>query len=423
MIALGTLDLLMLFSLATIWLLLLINMVLTVAGYRYYLKCEKKTFPPLEHCPMVSVLVPAHNEAMVIGKTVESLLRFDYPADRYEIIVVNDNSSDNSADILAALQARHPRSRLKVISTDAATGGKGKSRALNIALAGSVGEIVSVYDADNTPETPALRYLVTELMENPSCGAVIGKFRTRNKSASLLTRFINIETLAYQWMAQAGRWQLLRLVTIPGTNYVIRRSILEQLGGWDEKALAEDTEVSFRVYLQGFHIRFMPLAVTWEQEPQSLRVWFRQRSRWVQGNLYVLLKNLPLLFDRSARRVRFDLLYFLGVYLLLLAALVLSDFVLLGGALGWVHTSLAQFSILLWVMAILLFIVGTYLTITTEKGEMTLSNLFVTALMYFTYSKLWMVVALYGLFRFAGRTLLRRESTWHKTERFDEGAL
>lgn len=58
--------------------------------------------------PFVSVMVPAHNEGKVIVKTVESLLAFDYPVDRYEIIVINDNSSDNSAELLAAIQAKNP---------------------------------------------------------------------------------------------------------------------------------------------------------------------------------------------------------------------------------------------------------------------------------------------------------------------------
>ncbi|MSE22766.1 glycosyltransferase, partial [Lactobacillus parabuchneri] len=80
------------------------------------------------------------------------------------------------------------------------TGGKGKSNALNIGLKEAKGSIIAVYDADNTPEKQALRILVAELLADDKAGAVIGKFRTRNKNASLLTRFINIETLSFQWM-------------------------------------------------------------------------------------------------------------------------------------------------------------------------------------------------------------------------------
>src|SRR5699024_3280300 len=157
----------------------------------------------------------------------------------------------------------------------------------------------------------------------------------------------------------------------------------------------------------GYKIKFLPQAVTWEQEPQTLKVWFRQRTRWVKGNIYVLIKNLPLLFDPKAKKVRFDILYFLSIYFLLLTSLVVSDGVLLLNMLGMVHTTLAGFSNMLWLLAIVLFILGTYVTITTEKGEMSFSNLLVIAVMYFTYSKLWMAVAVYGLLQYVKDKILR----------------
>ncbi|EAG9321359.1 glycosyltransferase family 2 protein [Listeria monocytogenes] len=412
-------DYLALFAVVCIWGLLLINIVLIVAGYVYYLKNEARNVPEIPaEVPFVSVMVPAHNEGKVIVKTVESLLAFDYPVDRYEIIVINDNSSDNSAELLAAIQAKNPRRFLKIINTDNITGGKGKSNALNIGFAESRGELVAIYDADNTPEQQALRILVGEITNDAKLGAVIGKFRTRNRNASWLTRFINIETLSFQWMAQAGRWALFKLCTIPGTNFIVRRSLLEEIGGWDVKAVAEDTEISFRIYMMGYRIKFQAKAVTWEQEPQTLPVWFKQRSRWAKGNIYVILKNVPLLFKREGRRVRFDILYFLSIYFLLLTSLIVSDVLLVLYALGLVHTTLAGLSGALWLLAILLFIAGTFITLTTEKGEISFSNLLFIMLMYVTYCQLWMVVAAYGFFIFLKDTVLKRETKWYKTERF-----
>lgn len=413
-------DYLLLIATLSIWSLLLINVVLIIAGYLYYIKTEAAPPPEINgDPPFVSIMVPAHNEGIVIVKTVEALLRLDYPHDRYEIIVINDNSSDNSATLLATIQHKHPQRALTIINTDAITGGKGKSNALNLGFKQAQGELLAIYDADNTPEKNALRYLVAELTHDPSLGAVVGKFRTRNRNASLLTRFINIETLSFQWMAQAGRWQLFKLCTIPGTNFILRRSIIEAIGGWDEKALAEDTEISFRIYTMGYRIKFQPKAVTWEQEPQTISVWFRQRTRWVKGNVYVILKNLPLLIDPKARKIRFDLLYFLAIYFLLLTSLVVSDTILILNIFGYIHTTLAGFSGLLWLLAIVLFIVGTFITITTEKGEMSLENLGIIALMYVTYSQMWMVVATYGLVMYIRETILKREAKWYKTERFE----
>ncbi|CAN7695091.1 glycosyltransferase family 2 protein [Paenibacillus sp. LjRoot56] len=412
-------DILMLISVFCIWSLLLVNVVLIVAGYLYYIQIENKPVAPIEgEPPFVSIMVPAHNEAKVITKTVESLLALSYPHNRYEIIVINDNSSDNSSVLLGNLQTKYPGRNLIILNTDNVIGGKGKSNALNLGFKLSKGELIAIYDADNTPEKTALTYLVSEITHDASLGAVIGKFRTRNRDASLLTRFINVETLSFQWMAQAGRWKLFKLCTIPGTNFILRRSIIEQMGGWDVKAIAEDTEISFRIYLMGYKIKFQPKSVTWEQEPQTVKVWFKQRTRWAKGNIYVIVKNIPLLFKRSARNIHFDILYYLSIYVLLLTSLVMSDLLLILHALGYVSTTIASFSSFLWGLAIILFILGTFITLVTEKGEMKLSNVWIIMLMYVSYCQMWMVVAAYGMYAYLKDLVFKREAKWYKTERY-----
>ena len=390
-------DIVMLTATIIIWSLLIVNIHLVIFGYVYYLKTDPVAPPPVEDedAPFVSIMVPAHNEGIVIVRTVEALLNFNYPQDRYEIIVINDNSSDNSAELLANVQKKAVNRNLQIINTDNITGGKGKSNALNIGFKQAKGDVIAIYDADNTPEPNALRYLVGELIASEEYGAVIGKFRTRNRNASLLTRFINIETLAFQWMAQA-------------------------IGGWDDKALAEDTEISFRIYMMGYKIKFQPKAVTWEQEPQTLSVWFRQRTRWVKGNIYVIVKNAKLLFNPKASRIRFDILYFLSIYFLLMTSLVLSDIMLVLSMSGYLTTTLQGFSNSLWLLAILLFIFSTFVSITTEKGEMTLENILIIALMYITYSQMWLVVAAYGMVMYIKENVFHKQTQtkWYKTERF-----
>lgn len=272
-------------SLIVIWMMLLYHIVLTLAGYRYQEKVMNppRTFPLPNPAPMVSILVPAHNEEKVIEATVRALCSFEYPVGRYEVIVINDRSTDNTGLMVDAMQNDFPM--LKPVHVKAPYGGKGKSAALNFGLQFASGSIIAVYDADNTPEKTALRRLVSTLLSDERYAAVVGKFRVINAYRNLLTRFINIETISFQWMVQGGRWNLFKLATIPGTNYVIRREMIRDLGGWDENALAEDTEVSIRIYETGHLICFMPLAVTWEQEPETWRVWLKQRTRWVRGIL------------------------------------------------------------------------------------------------------------------------------------------
>ena len=410
---------LLLGSLFAIWLVILLNVVLVTSGFLSYIKhFRRETNRVLVNVPFVSVLIPAHNEEKVIVQTVTSIINFDYDPERYEIIVVNDNSSDNSAELLASLKAKYPDRLIRIINTDNKTGGKGKSNALNIGFAQSKGELIAIYDADNTPEKSALKELVYSITKDEKAGAVIGKFRCRNKNKNFLTRCINLEGLYFQWMAQAGRWNLFKLCTIPGTNFVIRRTILERMGGWDTKAVTEDTEISFRIYLMGYHIRFCPYSATWEQEPENLSVWFKQRNRWVKGNYYVLFKNLRYLADKHAGVIRFDLLYFLSVYVFFFSASIVSDLIFILSFSGIIQTTILGYSLLLWFMAYLLFILSVQISISAEKGEINFLNIGIIFIMYFTYCKLWSIVTVMGFIGFIRDLIFKRETKWYKTERF-----
>ena len=415
------LDVLALYSIFAIWGLLFMNIILSMGGFVYIMRTYRTDgHKSIAEYPMVTVMVPAHDESIVIRKTMEALLKFDYPKDKYEIIVINDNSSDDSAQVLKNIQVNNPRARIIVINTDNIVGGKGKSNALNIALSVASGSVIAIYDADNTPEKQALKILVENLMSDDKLGAVIGKFRTRNKYASLLTRFVNIETLAYQCMNQAGRYFFFKLCTIPGTNYVIRRELIDRMGGWDVNALAEDTEISFRLYRMGYYIKFMPLAVTWEQEPQKLKQWFKQRTRWVKGNLYVLKNNFKYAFDPKAGRMRLDVIYYALVYLTMFTSLIFSDMIFIIGILGLGYVTLGGFSSLLWEMAILLFILNVSITLSVERNEFNFSNILLTFFMLFTYAKMWVLVVLNGLIQGIQDALYHKEVVWDKTERFEE---
>ncbi len=414
----SAIDYLTLISLVCIWSIMAINVFLSIGGYLYYYKMGKTDgHVPLEEYPFVSVLVPAHNESTVIRRTAEALLRFDYPVDRYEIIVINDNSTDDTKEALTEVQRANPGRRLLVASTDNVVGGKGKSNALNIGYSLARGSVFAIYDADNTPEPQALRLLVENLMADPSLAAVIGKFRTRNKNANILTRFINLETLTHQCMNQAGRWFYFKLCTIPGTNFVIHRKIIEEIGGWDPHALSEDTEISFRIYQMGYRIRMIPQAVTWEQEPFRLNIWFKQRTRWAVGNLYVLANNIRYIFDRKAGRMRLDVIYYSLVYVLMLAALVSSDAIFLMGILGFANVSLGGLSPMLWVMACVLFVLNVMITLACEVNEFTAENALLSLLMLFSYAKLWVLVVLKAFYLSIKMAVTKKELKWYKTER------
>jgi len=411
-------DYLMLLSMIAIWSLMGINVFLSVGGFIHYYRMGKEDSNiPLDSYPFVSVMIPAHNECAVIARTVKAILNFDYPKERYEIIVINDNSTDDTSVVLGRIQQENPGRRLIVVNTNTTLGGKGKSNALNIGYSVSHGTVFAIYDADNTPEPGALRILVEHLMTDDTLGAVIGKFRTRNRDASLLTRFVNIETLSHQCMNQAGRWFYFGLCTIPGTNFVIRKSIIDEIGGWDPKALSEDTEISFRIYRMGYKIKQVPAAVTWEQEPFRLDIWIKQRTRWAMGNIYVLANNFKYIFDPNGGLMRLDVIYYTLVYVLMATALVFSDTIFLLGILGYSHVSLGGLSTMVWVLACATFECNTMLTLSLEKNEFSLQSAGLVLLMLFTYSKLWVIVVLRAVYMNIKKSLTKTEIKWYKTER------
>lgn len=412
-------DSLFYISLTLIWIMLLYHMFLMQGGYRYY-RTFAKVIPKWEknlgELPTVAIFIPAHNEEVVIAQTLKAMSRLYYPKEKLDIIVINDNSSDRTSEIAQEFSKEFPFIRL--IETVAPNKGIGKASALNEALAQSESELIAVYDADNTPERMAVWYLVMGLLNDPQSGAVVGKFRVSNAKETWLTRFINIETICFQWMAQAGRWNWFNVATIPGTNFAIRRDIMERLGGWDVKAMAEDTELTIRVYNLGYHIRFFAKAITWEQEPETLKVWWNQRLRWARGNQYVVLKFLTQIFKLKRKRIIFDLFYFFFTYFLFFLGVIISNTIFIVNLFYDIHLGIGNVALVLWGLAFLLFIAEVTIALSIERTEMTRKNFFYIILMYFTYSQMWILLVMHALILETKRMILGQEARWYKTERY-----
>jgi len=410
------LSIVFLLSVILIWFMIFYQLVLTLAGFFHYRssikerrQIDKLTFD----FPRVSILIPAHNEEKVIRYTVEAMMNLEYPKDKLDILVINDGSTDNTASIVQKYVDQDQRVRL--YNVPKGEGGKGKSRALNLGLKQTDAEFIAIYDADNTPDPKALRYLMAQIISDDKLGAVLGKFRTVNKNRNILTRFINIETLSFQSMLQAGRWKLFKVSTLPGTNFVIRRNLLDKLNGWDEDAITEDSELSIRIYKEGMRIKCIPYSITYEQEPESWKVWIKQRTRWVRGNNYVgtkFLKEIPAFKNKF---LAFELLYLLSLYYVFLVAIVSSDVLFFLGLFNVVTISLPGPYTAVWIVGIGLFLMEILLALSYDRED-SFSNILITFLMYFTYCQLWIYVvgkALYLDF------IKREKRTWVKTVRFD----
>lgn len=390
---------------------------LSFAAWQYSIqsKKEKEALPIPEHWPMLSVLIPAYNEEVVIEDTLRSLAQQDYPAESYEVLLINDGSKDNTLAISEKVAAEYPV--IRIINVPKGQGGKGKSRTLNNGLKHANGEMIIVYDADSTPEPDCVRLLAQTLMADQSLIAVNGKVRTRNWKDSALSTFIAIEFIYFQWIFQGGRWHRFRLSTLMGTNYVIWRDALDILGGFDEKSLVDDTEMSFRVFLGQKRIKWVPYAIGWQQDPSTLDIFVKQRSRWTQGNFYVTRKYLPISI-RHPFPIGVEIGNNVMCYIMFVPALFLSHLTLIIGLLGLDGTTVPGPFTALFIMSFVLYLAQIWFTLALEKAPR--SFYFYAFIAYFSYSQVFLVIVFKAAWDMLQNKLKGNGINWYKTERRKE---
>ena len=203
------------------------------------------------------------------------------------------------------------------------------------------------------------------------------------------------------------------IATLPGTNFAVWTGILRELNGWDENALTEDSELTIRLYQRGYKVKFVPYAVTYEQEPQQWAVWVRQRMRWVRGNSYVLGKFLREIPRFKSKRLAVDILYTLALYYIFFFAILISHGIFLASATGLITIPLPGPYVYVWVMGFVLFVAEIFLAISYDRED-TLRNFGLILAMYFTYCQLWLYVVLKAWYT---EYVRKGERVWDKTAR------
>ncbi|WP_067628062.1 glycosyltransferase family 2 protein, partial [Enterococcus pseudoavium] len=287
---------LLIIGIVSIWVSLLITLII-LFGAVYFLfkniKPPKRYLDPLSSYPLITIVVPAHNEELVIQDTVTAILKMNYPRDKMEILVFADNCEDATYDRVHTLFQRPEYNGYYLTKVIDRKGTGGKAGVLNDSLKIAHGEYLCVYDADAMPEQNALYFLVEKVLEDPErYAAVFGRNKTRNYKRNFLTRCINLEIITSQRIIHTGLWQLFKIGQIPGTNFIIQTELIREMGGWDDGALTEDTALSFRIMKIGKLVALASKAEAFQQEPETLSVYYRQRKRWAKGNYEVIINNL-----------------------------------------------------------------------------------------------------------------------------------
>lgn len=268
-----------------------------MGGLLFSLRRERnhQSPPALGKYPLVSILVPCHNEETCVRETIEQLRRNHYP--NFEIIAINDGSRDHTGEILATLADGEPRLRVITLARNL-----GKAMALRAGAYASRGEYLMCVDADALLDADALFWMVPHFLAGPRVGAVTGNPRVQNRRG-LLARIQIGEFASIIGMVKRSQRDLGRVFTVSGVHVCYRKRALHQINYWSSETVTEDIDVSWRLQMSYWDVRYEPRALSWIVVPETLTGLWRQRLRWARGGIEAALRYTGQLRPWTERRM------------------------------------------------------------------------------------------------------------------------
>lgn len=360
---------------------------------------ERKATPAM--LPPVSVLIPAFNEGPVIQDAIRSILRLDYP--RLEVLIIDDGSTDDTAAKAAALEGRHGKAIVRVISKANA----GKAAALNTGIALARYPFVCCIDGDSTLAPGSLRAAMRHFRDR-RVAAVAGNVKVENRR-NLWSRLQALEYIEGLNMPRRAQGFLRAVNIIPGPIGVFRRDVLRQIGGYDTDTFAEDADLTLKILTHGYRIEYAPDAIAYTEAPETLMGLLRQRYRWTRGILQAIGKRRGALIS-----TRTDVAVWLSVAMMVFEA-VIWPFMNVVGNLFFIGIFFAfdagAYVVSWWLLLTLLDVAAALHTVAIEGEDLSLVPL---AVIYRFFFILFIDVA--KLFA-SVEEAFKLEMSWGKLER------
>ena len=355
--------------------------------------------------PFFSLIVPMKDEGKVAYRILDALMKINYPSDKYEIIVVDDASVDETSDVCRKFERLYP-TKMRYFRRDISPG---KPSALNYGLKFARGEIVGVFDADNLPD-PGILLKSAKHFRSQNVVAVQGLLSSINAEENMLTKLIHFEGIIYNHALFLGKDKLGLFVPLTGSCQFVRRKVLEEVDGWSDRALSEDMELSARLTEKGYCVNFAEDVQSWQENPSNFGQLLRQRVRWFRGCMEVAFKYGRLLKRLDRRSVDAEV-FFTGSFMMLfvLAMYVSSLYMTLAPFnLGTYTNALAQFTSLSTLFTLLTLGIG--LAYATKPRR--ISNV-----KWLPFIYLYWVTQVFVAFYAFLQIVLRRPRRWTKTPR------
>ena len=271
-----------------------------VGALYYYISKERKeplydTPPVLTEYPFVSILVPCFNEGANAYETIGALLDLNYP--NYDIILINDGSTDDTGVIIDDIAAKHPNVKAIQLSSN-----QGKAMALTVGTMMSSSEYLVCIDGDAVLNRNCITWMMRHFVSGSRVGAVTGNPRIRNRS-TMLGKLQVGEFSAVIGLIKRAQRVYGRVFTVSGVVAAFRKSALHQVGYWSTNMVTEDIDISWKMQTHYYDVRYEPNALCWILMPETLKGLWKQRVRWAQGGAEVLFKFKDIFSDVKKRRM------------------------------------------------------------------------------------------------------------------------
>ena len=296
-------------------------------GYNGYRQKKRKSSlkSDTDYEPAVSVVLAAYNEEKVIGKTVHSILASDYA--NFEIIVVDDGSTDGTAKVIQEEFGEEPKVRF------VSKGNGGKSSAINCGILESKGEIIVALDADTLIKKDAISLLIPHFVD-PQVAAVSGNIKVGNIH-NLLTNWQHIEYVTGFNLERRAFSMFNCITVVPGAIGAWRKEVVIQCGLFKEDTLAEDTDLTLQLLKEGYRVEFEEYAYAYTEAPDDLKGLLKQRFRWTYGTLQCLWKYRNQLFHPQRKALGFIALPNMWLFQFVFQSLSpIADFYFIMGLFG-----------------------------------------------------------------------------------------
>ncbi len=368
-------------------------------------RSRRKHQPPtneISEYPKVSIIVPTKNEENVIQRCLSSISKIDYPTEKMEIVVIDGNSTDGTRQICEEFAKKYSGA-FKFISEGTC---KGKPAALNYALPYTTGEIVAYFDADSVPEQDTFKKAIPYFADTKVM-AVQGRTVSINERYNVLTRVISMEEKAWFQALLSGREKLRLFIPLNGSCQLIRRPVLEEMGGWDENSLTEDVEFALRMVEKNYLIKYAPEVCSSQETPTNFGSLVKQRVRWYRGYMETAIKYGRLLDNLNKRSVDAEI-SMAGPFMMVVSLLSYINWFVVSVFLSESNPILAFTGLVIALTACSLISIG-FALMASEKPIKPKNLLWVPSIYVY-----WLVQMFIAGWAFL-KLVFRRERVWTKT--------